>query len=56
MLPNIKLIPFQENAYCWEMCLITKKGENPSNATLALRKYIIHYLEDVLLPSANGEK
>jgi DNA-binding transcriptional LysR family regulator len=43
-LPNVRLVPFQGNTYLWEMCLITQKGRNINNATVALREYIINSL------------
>jgi len=40
-LSNLCFVPFHENAYYWEMCLITKKRRPMSKETQALMRHII---------------
>ena len=44
---GMKLIPFSDGMYEWRICMITRKGDNPSEAVKIFKQFIIDWMKRI---------
>lgn len=42
---GMKLIPFSDGVYKWRVCMLTRKGDTPSEAVMIFKRHIVKWIE-----------
>lgn len=42
---GMKLIPFSDGVYEWKICMLTRKGDRPSEAVMTFKKHVMKWIE-----------
>ena len=44
---GMKLIPFSDGVYEWKICMITRKGDSPSEAVETFKQHVMRWMKKI---------